>query len=231
MSKKDQARIMFNNISRRYDFLNHLLSFGYDKYWRRRAIRWIRKQQPKTIIDIATGTGDLAIAEAKLPVEKVLGVDIAKNMLEIAKEKVIKKGLSDKITLEIGDAEHLKYKDNSFDVATCAFGVRNFEHVENGLKEIYRVLNPDGTAIILEFSNPTIFPVKQLYRIYFSGILPLIGKILSKHHSAYRYLPETVSAFPHQKVFVDLLKKAGFNQVRYIKMTFGIVTMYEAKKG
>ncbi len=231
MSKKDQARIMFNNISKRYDFLNHLLSLGYDKYWRKRVIRLIKKQQPDTIIDIATGTGDLAIAEAKLPVvQKVLGVDIAKDMLEIAKKKVAKKGLSDKITLEIGDAEQLKYKDNCFDMATCAFGVRNFEHVENGLKEIYRVLNNNGTAIILEFSNPTIFPVKQLYHVYFSGILPLIGKILSKHHSAYRYLPETVSAFPHQDVFVDLLKKAGFSDVRYIKMTFGITTIYEAKK-
>ena len=229
-SKKEQVATMFNNISKKYDFLNHFLSLGIDIIWRKKAIRMLKKSQPKQILDIATGTGDFAIAALKLHPTKITGIDISEGMLAVGKEKINEKGLQDKIELQLGDSENLNFNDNTFDAYTVGFGVRNFENLEKGLTEMLRVLKPNGTAIILEFSKPKIFPVKQLYHFYFNKVLPAIGKLVSKDDCAYTYLPESVDAFPDGKRFTEILGKIGYRDARAIPLMFGIASIYKATK-
>lgn len=230
LSKKEQVADMFNNIAGKYDFLNHFLSLGIDKGWRKKAIAEIAKVKPQTILDVATGTADLAIAASKLRPEKITGVDIANQMLEVGRKKIADIGLSNIITLQNGDSESMPFADNSFDAVTCAYGVRNFEHLEAGLKEMNRVMRTGGKLAILEFSHPKQFPVKQLYKFYFKYILPALGKIVSKHSSAYTYLPESVMAFPEGKVFCETLQRCGFVDATARPLTFGITTLYTATK-
>lgn len=228
--KKKQIATMFNNIAWRYDFLNHFLSFGTDRFWRSKAINLLKKEQPKLILDIATGTADLALAAMKLNPEKIFGVDISIDMLAIGREKIKKKNLSDKIELLEGDSEALIFEDNKFDAVTVAFGVRNFQNLEKGLSEIYRVTKPGGTALVLEFSQPENKLIKSMYTFYSSKITPKIGKAISKDEAAYAYLHESVSAFPYGKKFTDLLLKAGFKETKITPLTFGVATIYLAKK-
>ena len=229
-SKKRQVQQMFNNISGKYDLLNHLLSFGIDILWRKKAIKLLKNENPETILDVATGTGDFAIEALKINPDKVTGVDIADNMLDIGRQKINKKGLQDKIELLHGDSENLPFQDNKFDAVIVSFGVRNFENLEKGLTDMHRVLKANGTVVILEFSKPGIFPFKQIYNLYFNIILPLIGKIISKDRSAYKYLPESVNAFPDGAGFLKILDNIGFKQTRCIPLTFGISSVYWGKK-
>lgn len=228
LSKKEQVADMFNNIAGKYDFLNHFLSLGIDKGWRKKAIAEIAKVQPKNILDVATGTGDLAIAASKLNPDKIIGIDIAAQMLDVGRQKLKEKGLDELITMQVGDSEALPFADNSFDAITCAYGVRNFEHLEAGLKEMSRVLRPDGKLAILEFSHPKKFPVKQGYQFYFKYILPTLGKLVSKHSTAYSYLPESVMAFPEGDRFCEILAQCGFKEPKARPLTFGITTLYTA---
>ncbi|NLR89570.1 MULTISPECIES: bifunctional demethylmenaquinone methyltransferase/2-methoxy-6-polyprenyl-1,4-benzoquinol methylase UbiE [Flammeovirga] len=229
--KKEQVASMFDNISSKYDLLNRVLSGGIDIYWRKVAINKLKSKQPKTILDVATGTGDLALqAWSTLQPEKITGADISAGMVEVGREKVAKKGLSDKIDLQIGDSENLPFEDNSFDAVTVAFGVRNFENLEKGLSEIQRVLRPNGTLVVLEFSQPTNFLFKHLYRFYSMKVLPTIGKIVSKDNSAYTYLPESVEKFPYGKAFTDILDKLGYKSVTCTPLTFGISSVYTGQK-
>lgn len=229
-TKKEQVATMFNNISKKYDFLNHFLSLGIDIIWRKKAIKLLKQQQPKQILDIATGTGDFAIAALKLNPEKVTGVDISEGMLNVGKEKIKSKNLENKIELQLGDSENLNFKDNTFDAYTVGFGVRNFENLEKGLSEMLRVLKPNGSAIILEFSKPKKFPTKQLYNFYFNNILPGIGRLFSKDSSAYTYLPESVNAFPDGEDFIQILTKLGYKNPKIITLMFGIASIYKANK-
>jgi demethylmenaquinone methyltransferase / 2-methoxy-6-polyprenyl-1,4-benzoquinol methylase len=229
-SKKEQVADMFNNISRRYDLLNHVLSFGIDIYWRKQAIRLLKKENPSTILDIATGTGDFAIEALASNPQKVVGVDIAENMLEIGRKKIKKKGLQDKIELIYGDSEKLPFPENNFDAVIVSYGVRNFENLEKGLSEMFRVMKPNGTLVIVEFSKPSGFPFKQLYNFYFHYILPVVGRLVSKDRAAYTYLPESVNAFPDGARFLDYLKEAGFKNTGWIPQTFGISSIYTGKK-
>lgn len=229
-TKKEQVATMFNNISKKYDFLNHFLSLGIDIIWRKKAIRLLKKQQPKQILDIATGTGDFAITALRLNPDKVTGIDISKGMLAVGQEKIKAKGLQNKIELKLGDSENLEFADHTFDAYTVGFGVRNFENLEKGLTEMLRVLKPNGTAIILEFSKPKAFPVKQLYNFYFNSILPGIGKLVSKDNAAYTYLPESVNAFPDGEKFLSILSKIGYKNATAIPLMFGIATIYKANK-
>jgi demethylmenaquinone methyltransferase/2-methoxy-6-polyprenyl-1,4-benzoquinol methylase len=228
--KKEQVATMFNNISKKYDFLNHFLSLGIDILWRKKAIRLLKPTQPKVILDIATGTGDFALEALKLNPTKITGIDISEGMLNVGKEKIKAKGLESIIELKLGDSENLEFNDNTFDAYTVGFGVRNFENLEKGLREMLRVLKPNGTAIILEFSKPKAFPVKQIYNFYFNNILPGIGKIVSKDNAAYTYLPESVDAFPDGKKFTEILKKIGYKEVQNIPLMFGIASIYKATK-
>ncbi|MCK5105601.1 MAG: bifunctional demethylmenaquinone methyltransferase/2-methoxy-6-polyprenyl-1,4-benzoquinol methylase UbiE [Cyclobacteriaceae bacterium] len=230
LGKKEQVAKMFDNISQKYDLLNHLLSLGIDIQWRKKAVKLLRPTNPKTILDVATGTGDFAIQSLSLNPEKVTGVDISDGMLEIGREKIRKKNLDHIITLEHGDSENLLFKDNNFDSVIVAFGVRNFENLENGLAQMYRVLKKNGKVIILEFSKPASFPFKQIYSFYFKSILPIIGNVISKDNSAYTYLPESVQAFPERSKFLDILNKTGFNHTECIPLTFGICSIYTGIK-
>lgn len=218
---------MFNNIAPSYDFLNHFLSAGIDRRWRRTLIKNLSRQPHDHILDVATGTGDLAIGAARLKPKHIAGIDIADEMLAIGREKIKRKRLQTIITLEHGDAEHIPFGDQSFDAAMVAFGVRNFENLDTGLAEMYRVLKPGGVAYILEFSIPEIFPVKQIYRLYFRHILPLMGRLVSKNPSAYTYLPETVYLFPQGDAFKRIMQNAGFTGISAKKLSFGIATLYE----
>jgi demethylmenaquinone methyltransferase/2-methoxy-6-polyprenyl-1,4-benzoquinol methylase len=228
--KKEQVATMFNNIAPKYDFLNQLLSLGIHKGWRKKAIRMLKTEKPKTILDIATGTGDFAIEAVKLNPERIIGVDISEGMLKIGVEKIKKLNLDNLITLQEGDSENLKFPDNSFDAVTVGFGVRNFENLDKGIADIYRVLNKNGTLIVLEFSKPRAFPIKQLYNFYSRFITPTIGTLFSKDKSAYSYLPESVNAFPDGEDFLNVLKKAGFRDAEDTKVAFGIASIYFAKK-
>ncbi len=228
--KKEQVAQMFDNISGKYDFLNHFLSMGIDIQWRKKVLKIVKKEQPKTILDIATGTGDLAILLSKTNPEKIVGLDLSNGMLEVGRKKVTEKKLDHLITMVQGDSENLPFENSSFDVITVSFGVRNFENLNQGLSEILRVLKPSGTLVVLEFSQPTKFPMKQLYGFYSSYILPLIGKLVSKDNSAYTYLPESVAAFPFGDDFKNILQNIGYNNVSYKALTFGIATVYSAKK-
>lgn len=230
LNKKAQVADMFNDIAVKYDFLNHFLSLGIDKGWRKKAIKEVGTVQPKYILDVATGTGDLAIAAMKLGPEHVTGIDIAEKMLEIGRQKISGKGLDRIITLQEGDSEALPFADNSFDAVMCAYGVRNFENLEAGLREMHRVLRPGGKLAVLEFSHPQQFPVKQLYKFYFRYILPTLGKMVSKNNNAYTYLPESVRAFPEGKVFCEILGKCGYKNAKARPLTFGITTLYTASK-
>ncbi len=229
-TKKEQVATMFNNISHKYDFLNHFLSMGIDILWRKKAIRLLKPSQPKIILDVATGTGDFAIEALKLNPTQIIGVDISEGMLNVGKEKMKAKGVDHIISLEVGDSENLRFKTNFFDAYTVAFGVRNFENLEKGLSEMFRVLKPNGTAIILEFSKPKKFPIKQLYHFYFNKILPGIGNLISKDNAAYTYLPESVYAFPDGVNFTSLLSKIGYKNAQAIPLMFGIATIYKANK-
>lgn len=229
-SKKQQVRSMFNNIAHRYDFLNHFLSAGIDYSWRRKAIRLIGKRRPQTILDVATGTGDLAIEAIKIKPQKIIGVDIAEDMLEFGRKKLKEKKLDYLIELETGDSENLRFDDESFDAVMVAFGVRNFENLEKGLAEMYRVLNPNGQVMILEFSKPHKFLIKQLYAFYFRFILPTIGRIISGDSAAYTYLPDSVSKFPDGDDFLRILKNTGFEKSTQVKLTFGIASIYHGIK-
>jgi demethylmenaquinone methyltransferase/2-methoxy-6-polyprenyl-1,4-benzoquinol methylase len=229
-TKKEQVADMFNNIAPRYDFLNHFLSFGIDILWRKKAIRLLKNCQPKFILDIATGTGDLAITALTLNPEKVIGVDVSEGMLSVGKAKIKAQGQEHKIELQYGDAENLPFPDNTFDAIIVAFGVRNFEHLEKGLGEMLRVLKPGGTTVILEFSNPVNFPVKQLYTFYSKKILPVFGKLISKNKRAYTYLPESVKAFPFGADFLSILNNVGFKETKCISLTLGIASIYVGKK-
>ncbi|MBI2279301.1 MAG: bifunctional demethylmenaquinone methyltransferase/2-methoxy-6-polyprenyl-1,4-benzoquinol methylase UbiE [Bacteroidetes bacterium] len=228
--KKEQVATMFNNISKKYDFLNHFLSLGIDILWRKKAIKLLKELQPKIILDIATGTGDFAIEALSLKPTKIIGIDISEGMLAVGKEKIKSKGLDNVIELQLGDSENLLFDDNYFDAYTVGFGVRNFEHLEKGLAEMLRVLKPNGRAVILEFSKPKTFPVKQLYNFYFNHILPTIGKLVSKDNAAYTYLPESVNAFPEGDEFVNILNKLGYKNVQAIPLMFGISSIYTATK-
>jgi demethylmenaquinone methyltransferase/2-methoxy-6-polyprenyl-1,4-benzoquinol methylase len=228
--KKQQVRSMFNNIAPRYDFLNHFLSAGVDYHWRKKAIKLIGQKHPKSILDVATGTGDLAITALRIKPEKIVGIDIAEDMLAVGRNKLKKKDPENIISLEKGDSENLQFDAFTFDTVMVAFGVRNFENLEKGLSEMYRVLNKGGQVLILEFSKPKAFPVKQFYAFYFKYILPSLGKIISGDQSAYTYLPESVSEFPDGKSFTDILDKIGFQHTKHIPLTFGIASIYTGRK-
>ena len=230
LSKKGQVEKMFNNISKEYDILNRVISFGIDVSWRKKIVKILKSKNPSTILDVATGTGDLAIAMAKTNANKIIGLDISKGMLDVGIEKIKKKNLNNTIDMVIGDSENLKYEDNFFDAVTVSFGVRNFESLDSGLSEIFRVLKPNGSLVILETSNPTKFPFKQFYRFYSKFILPTIGKIFSKDKVAYNYLSESSAEFPYGEKFNNILKKIGFTNVVDFPQTFGVATIYLASK-
>lgn len=230
LTKKEQVAEMFDRISHKYDFLNGLLTLGIDKIWRKKAIKSLKSIQPKTILDVATGTGDFAIASLQLNPIQVIGVDISSGMLEKGKEKILKQNLENIITLTLGDSENLPFEDDQFEAITCAYGVRNFEDLKKGLKEIHRVMKPGGKLAILELSKPKRFPIKQFFDVYFRYILPKIGKMFSKDNRAYTYLPESVHVFPEGKEFAAILEECGFRNAQQRPLTFGICTLYNAEK-
>lgn len=230
-TKKEQVATMFNNISKTYDFLNHFLSLGIDIIWRKKAIGELRKENPKVILDVATGTGDFAFESLKiLRPEKIIGVDISQGMLDVAADKIARRNLTDKFEVRLGDSEKLLFDDNYFDAVTVAYGVRNFENLEKGLSDMLRVMKPGGKAVILEFSKPRVFPVKQLYSFYFHFITPSIGKLFSKDNSAYKYLPESVAAFPDGKDFISLMERVGYRNTKNRPLAFGICSIYTGIK-
>ncbi len=228
---KRRNRDMFNAIARRYDLLNHLLSGGVDVYWRRRALDCARDKRPQRVLDLATGTGDFALAAARLGPQQVVGIDMAIEMLRLGAAKVAAKGLTSRVELLVGDAEQLPFQDNTFDLVTGAFGVRNFGHIPSGLAEAYRVLKPGGQLLVLDFCEPTAPLFRQLYLFYFHKVLPLIGGLISGQRRAYAYLPRSVGTFPQGQAFVELLVEAGFSQTRYTPMTLGIAAVYQGVKG
>lgn len=230
LGKKEQVTKMFDTISGDYDGLNRVISFGIDIKWRKKVVKIVKESNPNTVLDIATGTGDLAINLAETNASKIVGLDISSGMLEIGKEKIKKKGLHSKIDMILGDSENMPFEDNAFDAITVAFGIRNFETLENGLKEIYRVLKPNGTFVILETSIPTKTPYKQGYKFYTRYILPLIGKLFSKDRSAYKYLCESASVFPYGEALNNILRKIGFINVEDFPQTFGVATIYKSSK-
>lgn len=230
-SKKEQVTEMFNNVSGKYDLLNRVLSGGIDIYWRKKALSILKGQNNNLILDIATGTGNLAIEANKiLKPEKIIGVDISPGMLEEGKKKVNKLGLDSKIEFQLGDSEKLLFSDNTFDTVIVSFGVRNFENLLKGLTDMNRVLKPGGTCMVVEFSKPKNYFFKQAYWFYSTKILPLIGKLVSKDDSAYSYLPESVKAFPDGEDFLEVYKAAGFKETKAIQLTFGICSVYLGKK-
>lgn len=230
LGKKEQVTQMFDTISGDYDGLNRVISFGIDIKWRKKVVNLVKEQQPETILDIATGTGDLAINLAETNASKIVGLDISSGMLEIGKEKIKRKNLESKIDMVLGDSENIPFEDNSFDAITVAFGVRNFETLENGLKEILRVLKPNGTFVILETSMPDKTPYRQGYNFYTKNILPLIGSVFSKDRSAYKYLCESASVFPYGEALNNILRKIGFINVKDFPQTFGVATIYTSSK-
>jgi demethylmenaquinone methyltransferase/2-methoxy-6-polyprenyl-1,4-benzoquinol methylase len=230
LGKKDQVATMFNNISKNYDDLNRVISFGIDISWRKKVVQIVSKNNPQQILDIATGTGDLALMMSTLAPEKIIGLDISEGMLSVGKEKISKAQLNDKIEMVVGDSEDIPYADNTFDAITVSFGVRNFANLDKGLGEIRRVLKSGGILVILETSNPTKFPFKQGYKFYTSFILPVIGKLFSKDKIAYSYLSESANFFPFGEAFNNILKKNGFINTTHTPVTFGVATIYSASK-
>ncbi len=230
LSKKEQVASMFDAISGNYDNLNRVISFGIDVKWRKKVLKLVSAKNPETILDIATGTGDLAILMASTNAKKIIGLDISAGMLEVGQQKIDAKNLSSKIEMVLADSEKMPFEDNTFDAITVAFGVRNFEHLETGLAEILRVLKPNGIFVILETSNPTKFPFKQGYFFYTKRILPLIGKFFSKDDVAYEYLSESAAVFPFGEALNNILRKTGFIEVKALPQTFGVATIYSASK-
>ncbi|MBW3518152.1 bifunctional demethylmenaquinone methyltransferase/2-methoxy-6-polyprenyl-1,4-benzoquinol methylase UbiE [Flavobacterium sp. NKUCC04_CG] len=231
LGKKEQVAQMFDTISGKYDRLNRIISLGNDVKWRKKVLKLVADTNPNRVLDIATGTGDLAILMAETKATQIIGLDISAGMLEVGKEKIKEKNLNDRIEMVLGDSENLPFEDNYFDAITVAFGVRNFETLEKGLAEILRVLKPGGIFVILETSVPTKFPFKQGYAIFTNGLMPLIGKILSKDKKAYTYLSESASNFPYGEVLNNILRKVGFTQVKDMPQTLGgVATIYSASK-
>lgn len=228
--KKEQVTAMFDQIAPKYDFLNHTLSFGIDKSWRRKAIRLIAGNSPQTILDVATGTGDFAIAALKSGAQKITGIDLSKEMIAVGIEKIRKMGLSDRIDLQVGDSESIRFPDGSFDAATVAFGVRNFENLGRGLDELFRVLKPGGTLCVLEFSMPRNPLIRTCYRFYSKYLLPWFGRAVSGDKSAYTYLPESVREFPDGEKFITFMRQSGFGQIAEYRLTFGVATIYIGRK-
>jgi demethylmenaquinone methyltransferase / 2-methoxy-6-polyprenyl-1,4-benzoquinol methylase len=228
--KKEQVRSMFNKIAWRYDLLNHLLSLNIDKIWRRKLVKMLSQKHPDSILDVATGTGDLAIAASRIKPKEIIGIDIADEMLEFGRKKITAKGLDQMITLQTADSENIPYPSERFDATMVAFGVRNYENLDLGLSEMYRILKKNGTIYVLEFSIPTNKMFRPFYFFYFKNVLPLIGKMVSKDTAAYTYLPDSVSAFPSGKSFTDRLEQAGFSNCSILSLTFGIATIYTGDK-
>jgi demethylmenaquinone methyltransferase/2-methoxy-6-polyprenyl-1,4-benzoquinol methylase len=230
LGKKEQVAQMFDNISGNYDGLNRLISLGIDMKWRKKVVALVAKKNPETILDIATGTGDLVIMMSNTSANKIIGLDISAGMLEIGKKKIEAKKLSEKIEMVLGDSEKMPYPDNYFDAITVSFGIRNFETLEKGLAEIYRVLKPSGIFVILETSVPTQFPFKQGYTFYTKFILPIIGKIFSKDNYAYGYLSESAANFPFGETLNNILRNISFIECKAMPQTFGVATIYTASK-
>lgn len=230
-SKKEQVAEMFNNISGTYDFLNHFLSLGIDIIWRRKAIKELKEIKPQMMLDVATGTGDFAFESIDiLKPAKIIGVDISEGMLAVARKKIEDRKLSDVFSVQLGDSEGLNFEDHTFDAITVAFGVRNYENLEQGLTDMLRVLKPEGKIVILEFSKPKNFPVKQGYNFYFKYITPFFGRLFSKDKQAYTYLPESVAAFPDGETFTTLMEKVGYKNTKHRSLTFGISAIYTGIK-
>ena len=232
-SKTQQVSKMFDNIAKHYDFLNHFLSLGIDKIWRRKMIAELVEVQPKRILDVATGTADVAIntiKQLKIKDLKIVGVDISNEMLNVGRRKLVTEGVNDVIELALGDSENLPFDGNNFDAVTVAYGVRNFENLERGLAEMHRVLRANGKIVVLEFSRPRIFPFRQLFNFYFKNILPTIGKLTSKDARAYSYLYESVQAFPDGDDFLTVLNKVGFKNTSCTSLTLGICSLYVGYK-
>jgi demethylmenaquinone methyltransferase / 2-methoxy-6-polyprenyl-1,4-benzoquinol methylase len=229
-TKKEEVAEMFDNISGRYDFLNHFLSLGIDKLWRKKAVKMLRSIQPKRILDIATGTGDFAIETLSLKPEEVVGIDISEGMLSKGRKKMAQRKVDNIISMRLGDSENLPFEDNYFDALTVGFGVRNFENLEKGLSEMLRVVRPGGKLLILEFSKPKKFPIKQSFNFYSKHLIPFIGKIVSKDKRAYAYLPESVEAFPEGKDFENILQKLNYQNVKATLVSGGIATIYSGTK-
>lgn len=230
LGKKQQVEQMFDTISGNYDNLNRMISLGTDQGWRKKVLQMVSDTQPETILDIATGTGDLAILLSKSSATKIVGLDLSAGMLEVGKQKVKALGLDNKIEMIQGDSENLPFQDNTFDAITVAFGVRNFENLEKGLTEILRVLKPNGIFVILETSVPTKFPFKQGYNFYMKTFMPLMGKIFSKDKKAYEYLSESAKNFPYGEKLNTILRKVGFENVKHSPQTMGVATIYSASK-
>lgn len=230
-SKAAQVEKMFDNIALAYDNLNHVLSLGIDKSWRRKAINCLKPYRPQHMMDVATGTGDFAIQACRvLQPQELIGTDISEGMMNVGREKVKQANLADRISFAKEDCTNLSFPDNRFDAITVAFGVRNFENLDLGLQEMHRVLVPGGHLVILELSEPEHFPMKQLYALYSKVVIPTLGKLLSKDRSAYTYLPESIRAFPQGEVMQEIIRKAGFSQVTFKRLTLGICTLYFATK-
>ena len=232
-SKTQQVSKMFDNIAKHYDFLNHFLSLGIDKIWRRKMIAELVDVQPKRILDVATGTADVAIntiKQLKIKDLKIVGVDISNEMLNVGRKKLVTEGVNDVIELQLGDSENLPFDGNNFDAVTVAYGVRNFENLERGLAEMHRVLRANGKIVVLEFSRPRLFPFRQLFNFYFKNILPTIGKLTSKDARAYSYLYESVQAFPDGDDFLTVLNKVGFKNTSCTSLTLGICSLYVGYK-
>jgi len=230
LGKKEQVAQMFDTISGNYDGLNRVISFGIDVKWRKKVLKMVSDKNPEMILDIATGTGDLAILMTETKAKKIIGLDISAGMLEVGRKKIAQKNLSDKIEMVLGDSESIPYADNTFDAITVAFGVRNFETLEKGLAEILRVLKTNGIFVILETSVPVKTPYKQGYKFYSRYILPLIGKLFSKDNSAYQYLSDSASVFPYGEALNNILRKIGFIEVKALPQTMGVATIYSASK-
>jgi demethylmenaquinone methyltransferase/2-methoxy-6-polyprenyl-1,4-benzoquinol methylase len=230
LGKKEQVAQMFDNISENYDGLNRVISLGIDVKWRKKVVKIVGQNNPKQILDIATGTGDLAIMMAALNPDRIVGLDISEGMLEVGKQKIAKADLSDKIEMVVGDSEEMPFADNTFDAITVSFGVRNFANLDKGIKEIVRVLKPTGVLVILETSNPTKFPFKQGYKLYTNLFLPVVGKLFSKDKVAYSYLSESANSFPFGEAFNNILQKNGFRHTEDTPVTFGVATIYTASK-
>ena len=230
-SKKVQIEAMFDNIAPNYDLLNRVLTLGIDTTWRTKAIKQLKASNPRKILDVATGTGDFALeASKRLNPEKIVGIDISHEMLEIGRKKILKKDLKDKIEMIKADSEDLPFEDGSFDAVTASFGVRNFENLEKGLAENFRVLRPGGKIVILEFTKPTAFPFKQLFNLYFRYVLPVIGKVKSKDPAAYKYLYESVQAFPDYEAFLKVMTNVGFKSCSWKSLSLGICAIYQGEK-
>ena len=228
--KVEQVERMFDHIAPAYDRLNHLMSLGIDRSWRRTALKWLRPHRPQQMMDVATGTGDFALLACRmLRPQSLVGTDISEGMMQVARHKAREAGLDDRIRFQREDCEALTFSDASFDAVTVAFGIRNFEHLDRGLREMCRVLRPGGHLVILELSTPDRFPMKQLYRIY-SRLIPLMGRLVSHDRSAYTYLPQSIRAFPQGEVMSESIRRAGFSDVRFRRLTFGVCTLYMATK-